>query len=438
MPETKSEVVEEEVDCQKEVIMWLKENAIRVTGLEAGGSMDDLMPLKRILGKVRVVGLGEATHGTREFFQFKHRLIEFLVKQEGFTVFAIEASSVACAKINEYVLYGQGERDQVLAGQGFWTWDTEEVSEMIEWMRQYNLKQPEYRKVRFYGYDVQNVGIAFDVISDYVSRVAPEYSQMVDETLIPVRELQADPHSGKGNKDPEKKVQAIRNLQQLLGILSMHKTRFIRLSSPLEYETVVHWIRVCLQYQESYGKPQDPDELFTLRDLYMAENIEYIAKALEPDARIVAWAHNGHIFTGNYLEGITSMGGWLREFFGSDYYALGLSFNEGGFQARLMSEANPSKPLTAFSVPPAREGTLDWYLAQAGLDNCIVDFRGLDKPSCVKAWLGEPIHMRSIGSGFSPDMAPENFEQVLAPNCFDGLAFISRGTRARPTPSGIR
>ena len=68
-------------DADREVIAWLGENAIPVKSVVAGNGFDDLQPLKDILKDVRLVGLGEATHGTREFFQFKHRLLEFLAQE---------------------------------------------------------------------------------------------------------------------------------------------------------------------------------------------------------------------------------------------------------------------------------------------------------------------------------------------------------------------
>src|SRR5262245_851007 len=89
------------------VIDWLKKNAIPIKSVEAGNGSVDLQPLKQILADARVVGLGEATHGTREFFQFKHRMVEFLVREMNFNVFAIETSYAGCLKVNDYVTGGK-------------------------------------------------------------------------------------------------------------------------------------------------------------------------------------------------------------------------------------------------------------------------------------------------------------------------------------------
>jgi erythromycin esterase len=111
---------------EKEVITWLQQNAIPIQHVEAGNGFSDLQPLKQVLKDVKVVGLGETTHGTREIFQMKHRLLEFLVTEMGFNTFTIEASFSACQPINDYVLYGKGDRATVLTGQWYVVWDTEE------------------------------------------------------------------------------------------------------------------------------------------------------------------------------------------------------------------------------------------------------------------------------------------------------------------------
>jgi len=121
-----------------EIIEWVRQNSVPIEHVEAENGFSDLRPLKEVLKDVKVVGLGENTHGTREFFQVKHRLLEFLVMEMGFQGFAIEASYANCMPINDYVLHGMGNRETVLTGQGYVVWDTQELSEMIDWMRAYN------------------------------------------------------------------------------------------------------------------------------------------------------------------------------------------------------------------------------------------------------------------------------------------------------------
>jgi hypothetical protein len=118
-----------------EVVDHIARHAIPLTTPEAGHGLADMEPIGTLIGDARVVALGEATHGTREFFQIKHRFLEYLVARQGFTVFAIEANQPECRAINDYVVNGKGNARDALDGIYFWTWNTEEVLAMIEWMR---------------------------------------------------------------------------------------------------------------------------------------------------------------------------------------------------------------------------------------------------------------------------------------------------------------
>ncbi|MEV1083733.1 erythromycin esterase family protein [Streptomyces sp. NPDC050211] len=123
---------------------------------------------------MRVVGLREATHGTREFFQLKHRLLEFLVTEMGCSVLAMEASASAGLAVDAYVRHGIGDGGRALTGLGFWTWRTGEVLAMIEWMREYNRERAEDEQVRFVGIDPQRCGDSIAVLDAFLRERAPE------------------------------------------------------------------------------------------------------------------------------------------------------------------------------------------------------------------------------------------------------------------------
>ncbi len=139
--------------AQDAVVGWLRDRAIPLQTVEAGRGFADLQPLKKIIGDARIVALGEATHGTREFFQLKHRMLEFLATEMGFTIFSIEANMPEAYRLNDYVLTGVGDPAALLRGMYFWTWDTEEVLDMIRWMRRFN--ETGKGKLEFTGFDMQ-------------------------------------------------------------------------------------------------------------------------------------------------------------------------------------------------------------------------------------------------------------------------------------------
>src|SRR5262249_54596325 len=133
-----------------------------------------------------------------------------------------------------------------------------------------------------------------------------------------------------------------------------------------------------------------------------------------------------------------SMGAYLRKHFGDTYYALGFCFNEGGFQARDMSQKGRGA-LTEFSLGPAPAGTGDWYFARPGIANYVIDFRAAPKEGNVAQWLISTLPMRSVGSGFATNWPERIFQrQTVLKKNYDGMIFIARTTRARPNPTGER
>lgn len=156
---------------------WIRRNAIALTSPEAGHGFEDLKPLKKLIGDARIVSLGEATHGTREMFQLKHRMLEFLATEMDFTIFSIEANMPEAYRLNDYVLTGKGDPAELLRGLYFWTWNTEEVLDMIRWMREFNRSGK--GRVQFTGFDMQTSSVAAGIVGDFAARYEPEYETVV-------------------------------------------------------------------------------------------------------------------------------------------------------------------------------------------------------------------------------------------------------------------
>ena len=152
----------------KPAVDWIAANAVRLKTPEAGNGFADMQPLNKIIGNARIVSLGEATHGTREFFQLKHRMLEFLATEMGFTIFSIEANMPEAYRLNDYVLNGEGDPAKLLKGMYFWTWDTQEVLAMIQWMREFNKSGK--GRVQFTGFDMQTPDVAGVIVRDFVTK----------------------------------------------------------------------------------------------------------------------------------------------------------------------------------------------------------------------------------------------------------------------------
>jgi erythromycin esterase-like protein len=153
-----------------DMITALREHTIALATVQAGSGFEDLQTLKSILEGKRIVALGEATHGTREFFRMKHRMLEFLVREMGYENFGMETSPEVGQVLNDYINGGSGNPRDVL----YWPWATTEVMDMLDWMRAYNADPRTARKIAFYGID-PTVGDRDRVMGANVGRLLAQW-----------------------------------------------------------------------------------------------------------------------------------------------------------------------------------------------------------------------------------------------------------------------
>ena len=258
-----------------EVVDWIKSAAIPIKTVEAGHGFDDMQPLRKIVGEARVVSLGESTHGTREHFQMKHRMLEFLVSEMGFAVFAIEASLPDCIPINDYVLHGIGDPEKAVAGQGFWTWNTEEVLELVKWMRRYNQDPSHTTKLKFYGFDMQNEHSAGHAVLKYLARVDPGAETSARDALAPM--LSGRMSLGEGSPDDLAKVRAA--LASIREQFQANRNDYEAKTSPGEFAVYSRCIDVCEQALELGDEARGrASSLGVLRDMdLMINGPSYVA-----------------------------------------------------------------------------------------------------------------------------------------------------------------
>lgn len=420
------------------VIAWLTEHAIPLRSVEPGAGVADLLPWAEALRGVRVVGLGEATHGSREFFTLKHRLVEFLVTELGFTVFALEAGWSACRAVDDYVVHGIGSAAEALRGIGYWTWDTEEVLALVEWLRAHNAGVPEERRVRFRGIDPVLDRAGTKAIGGYLDTVdsarAEAFRAVVKDLRAEFTTISAGRVVGElfrylarlVRTDPAqaRALAARRVVAETVAWLAAHPAE----DDPGWREAVWHGWAVD-RAAEIRTLPTLGQAGGHLRDRMMAEGVRRILDE-SPGARAMVWAHNGHLAAATRSAREVALGAELRAWLGAEYYALCLVANEGGFQALKLGGGE----LTEFVLDPAEPETLEWLLAKAGGD-CLVDLRQAAADPALRAWLDGRSRMRAYGSviGLWSALRKETVAVRLGAE-FDGIAYVGRTTRARPRP----
>jgi erythromycin esterase len=411
---------------------WLAANVRPLRRVEAGSGFEDLLPLHSILRGVRIVGLGESTHGTREFFQVKHRILEFLVSQMGFTHFVMEIDQGAAKAINEFVLHGRGDRAEAVAAAGMWQWDTQEVAAMLDWMRHHNRGAPKGRHVSFVGFDFQMNDRGVEEVLAYLRRVAPDRVSSSESALAPIIKRPDPARTGYVEYyaySPEQKAATLASVQQLLAFMERNRARFVRSTSAAEYEEVRQSAKRLWQFADAHSRPgyeQDQAESqVATRDRYMAENIHHLLRGAGQKAKIVLWSHNEHIRRDAY-----NMGYYLGQRYGTDYYAFGVAFNRGAFRALEITGKSPA-PLKTFTLPPAFQNSVGWYMQRTGAGNAFVDFRHKSAAEAAAELFAKPLLMRSIGNGYAPGN-PSGYYRAPAVlgKSYDGIILIEHTTPA--------
>jgi len=419
---------------------WIRNNAIPIRTVIPGNGFDDLQPLKKLIGSANIVALGEATHGTREFFQLKHRILEFLVSEMGFTVFGIEASTPEAFDINEYVLTGKGDPEKALASLYNWVYNTEEVLDMIKWMRSYNADPLHTKKVKFYGFDMQSPSRAVKITLRNLRKIDQLQAEALEKPLA----VLANPFSAPDFVllPKEKKEEAAAAVRTILKFFNEHKTDYVNQGSVSEWEIMNQQAIIVAQHIKSKMNTTGFTNLDpAVRDSSMADNIRWILDHEGAKTKMVIWAHNLHVATH------TIMGNNLRKMFGNDMFVFGFVFNQGSFQAAeypagyIQYLLFPSeKGVHPFTVSPSQsefDVSLDEMLAEEGLKYAAINLHALPKDGQVARWFGEGQLTRNIGSVYG-DLFGTGMSKLAMPEIYDALFFVETSTASHLNESGQR
>lgn len=175
------------VSSSDPVIRWIQQHAIPLRTTTPGGSDADLVLLKQIVGTASIVGLGEETHGTHEFIEMKARLVEFLISNMDFTTLVMENDWGSSQLLDTYINGGPGNLKTIMTRSLFGSWQTQEYEQLFAWLRAYNANPAHPVKIHFLGMDLQAFDQDdFDMVENYVQKVDPQQSTLVDNLYKPL------------------------------------------------------------------------------------------------------------------------------------------------------------------------------------------------------------------------------------------------------------
>lgn len=407
--------------------------AIRQVAVPVGDSGLRAQAPRKVIEKLAegatVIGLGESTHGTREFFLYKNQAIELLAAS-GVRVIGFEAPWASARTIGAYVNGANITESTVADALQYKVWRTREVLDLLAWMRNENKARPPATRLVYAPFDPQ----------DYLLTDPGGTVPQIDSILRPVDAALADT------------VRA-RYVALAIGLDTVVRTGTITPAQGERFGALVRvarerlaaaegtlatrlgafdaaWLVQSAAVVEQFiaqarltSTPATEAQGFTVRDSSMASNAQWWLANSGAGARAALWAHNGHVGI-TTTGGATHMGAFLRRSLGDRYRVLGFSMGGGQFNSNI-----PSDPQTA---GPARSGTVDGLLARVATQPngvWIADLRTLPEPAAN--WAAAATGVRWIGAG---EPSTDYYLKVTLRPTFDFLLFVNQTTASVKVP----
>lgn len=423
--------------AQVNVSIGMQETPIYPISIHKQDLAAQLLPLKALFSSKSIIGMGEATHGTREFFEIKDGVFQWLVNTCNYRLFGIEATYGGCCYINDFVQSGKGNIDSVMVYLDFWTWQTEEVRDMILWIKDYNAQPEHIEKLSFYGFDMQNFYSPVQYLNDFTKKHCPAQYDTLQAISFPVlgkTELQIYRLLQKKEWAFEDTLQHTHRL--LTDWLLRNKTYIETTQSGAQYQA----LQICLDNFGQAVRSMSVENESKFRDSCMAYNILQIQKF--ENKKMFIWAHNGHINfeypdDQSVLMGL-QMGGHLKKNLGDAYYAIGFVFNQGSFQAiqgpksigsaifkYLFARKRLYQGLKECTVPVQDKNTFTQALSGTGYPAYFIDIAHSGNP--VFSSLLKTYDVGAIFMNYKRCSA-----SIHAKRQFDGIIYLDQTSRARP------
>lgn len=381
---------------------------------------DQLLFLDEVSGRA-IVGLGEATHGTSEFFKAKHRIFKYLVENHGFKIFAIEADFGESMFINQAVLNGDKSQIESLLKEKmhFWTWRTNEVRDLLYWMCDYNLGKSETEKVQYWGIDCQFNTYHPDMVEELLETANVSFISFAKSILDEVRSASSNRFSAYSQNTFDTYLARVEALKDSL---AKYEADISEVQSEKQYHLTLQLVDVISQVSEViyYGQKQNVSKNY--RDEYMAKNTAWLHEYFD-GAKIVLWAHNFHV---SDFESAGAMGHYLKADFQNDYETLGFLFSKGSFMA-VTQTGDQFFGLNSQSLEEdPKEGSINDVMSRAAAPVFAVKLSGLQNHEAWKQKFGESIEYFHMGATYTNE--PSFYYSTFSPTYFDRLIYFDRTT----------
>lgn len=352
----------------------------------------------------RIIALGEATHGNAEFQQLKLDVFRQMVEQYDVRAFALEGDYGGCEQVNQYIHGGEGTAQEAAAAIGFAIYRTDEMAELISYMRTYNESASEGKKLRFYGFDMQRISYTFQALMKDCTTLnidTASLQKLVEGDLL------------NGTYDFSAQTEILTQVKNELENNGASKQ-------------TIHYVDMLLQYCELQSIPAQ--DAGALRDEFMAENVQWSLQQEQQNGhdRIFISGHNCHVAKwGSY----DSMGKILSKDTENGYYVIGTDFYKTRCNLPTGSQEKRSDQVFYSHDPLAKAAKL------AGFDICWLDFANVPESSELGRQMMDYTYMGTLGEYYSPMMRllPPSYRIFQPPAVlYDSMIFVTEATPTNP------
>lgn len=376
---------------------------VRLSAVPLRGIPEDFDPFMEEVGDARIVLLGEASHGTSDFYATRARMTRRLIEEKGFNLVAVEGDWPDSAQVNRYVRGGPG--DALSALDGFkrfpiWMWRNTVVLSFVERLREWNDALPSASRTGFYGLDLYSLHASMEAVLSFLDRVDPAAARVARERYGCFGPFGEDTQQYALNAHFLAASCEDEVVATLLDLRERRANYAALTSSDEVFEAELNAAAAanaeCYYRQMVLGGATT----WNLRDRHMAATLERLLAHLGPEAKAVVWEHNSHIgdFRATYEgeSGHLNVGQLVRERHGAGAFAVGFGTYRGTVTAARAWDGPPE----FMRVPAAREDSIEAAFHQSAIPSFYLGLRDLPRGG---AWLGETRPERAIGVVYHPE-----------------------------------
>jgi protein-L-isoaspartate(D-aspartate) O-methyltransferase len=388
-------------------------------------------------GDARVVLLGEASHGTAEFYQARAAITRRLIEEHGFTIVAVEADWPDAAAIDRYVRGRPRREGEEAPFQRFptWMWRNTDVYAFTRWLKGHNAGRPQEEMAGFYGLDLYNLGGSIRAVIDYLDHVDPEAAQVARERYGCLQPYAKNPQGYGRMAITRGFAQCEQPVVQMLRELLQKRSEYVGEDGD-EYLDAAANARL-VKNAEAYYRVMyhGAAESWNLRDTHMFETLCQLLEAKGPDSKALVWAHNSHI--GNaaatemgQLRDELNIGQLCKERFGPRARLIGFGTHTGTVAAA----TDWDDPMEVKNVKPSLAGSYERVCHDSGVERFLLDLREGEDDRLLGP-LMEPRLERFIGVIYRPETERwSHYSQAVLPNQFDGWVWFDTTKAVTPLP----